>query len=168
MLLRLAGGIDALVEWVGRATVLVVLALVLLVSWNVVSRYVIGGTPVAMQELEWHLLAPIALFGMAYLMRHQGHVRVDMVYERLPVKARHALDLVSMIVGIVICVFAMKYSAGYIGVSYASLEGSPDPGGLPMRYVLKALIPAGFLLLALQCFAHAIRHAAALGAKDGD
>ncbi|MEO1458974.1 MAG: TRAP transporter small permease subunit, partial [Pseudomonadota bacterium] len=137
------------------------------VGWNVVGRYIVGTSPVALQELEWHLLPPIALLGISVLMLETGHVRVDMVYERLPVRAQHALDLVSMLVGAAIGVLFIKYSWGFVESSWALGEGSPDPGGLPGRYILKAVIPASFALFSLQCLAGAIRHAAALAGERG-
>lgn len=45
----------------------------------------------------------------------------------------------------------------YVGQSYSLQEGSPDPGGLPMRYLLKAFIPFGFGLLVLQGVADIMR-----------
>ena len=161
-LLKLADGIDAFVIAAGKFAAALVLALVALVTWNVGIRYFGGGASVAMQELEWHLLAIIALLGISVLMQQMGHVRVDMVYERLSPRTKHMFDLFSMIVGITVSIMIIRYSIGYFESAYSLREGSPDPGGLPMRYVLKALIPAGFVIFGLQCLAHAIRHAAAL------
>lgn len=161
-LLKLADGIDALVSAAGKLAVALVLAMVALVSWNVASRYFGGGASVAAQELEWHLLAVIALIGISVLMQQKGHVRVEFVYDALTPRARHALDLVSMIVGVVVSIMIIRYSLGFVGSAYSINEGSPDPGGLPSRYALKAVIPAGFVLFGLQCAALAIRHAAAL------
>ncbi len=161
-LLRVADGIDAFVAALGKLATALLLVLVALVAWNVISRYVIGGTPVALQELEWHLLAPIALLGIPALLQQNGHVRVDMAYEKMPPRVQQALDLFSMIVGMVVAALIIKYSIGFFSSSYSLREGSPDPGGLPLRYVLKALIPAGFAIFGLQCFALAVRHAAAL------
>ena len=161
-LLRIADAIDSLTRAAGKLATAILLVLVALVGWNVVGRYVIGGTPIALQELEWHLLAPVALLGMSVLMLEKGHVRVDMVYDRLSPRAQNWLDFVSMLVGVVIAVLFIKYSWGYVDSAWKIGEGSPDPGGLPARYVLKAAIPAGFALFALQCAANAIRHAAAL------
>ncbi|NJM35703.1 MAG: TRAP transporter small permease subunit [Rhodomicrobium sp.] len=165
-LLKLADVIDAFVAAAGKFATLIVLVMVALVSWNVVSRYIVGGASVAMQEAEWHLLAIVALLGITVLMRENGHVRVDMIYERLSPRGKHALDLFSMIVGVVVSIMIIRYSAGFFESSYSIGEGSPDPGGLPMRYLLKALIPAGFAIFGLQCLAHAIRHAAALSRRE--
>ena len=166
LLLRIASAIDALSGAAGKLAVALLLALVTLVGWNVFGRYVVGSSSIALQELEWHLLAPIALLGMPLLMRDGGHVRVDMLFDLLSPRAQQALDLVSMLVGVVISLLFIKYSAGFVDSSWSIWEGSPDPGGLPARYVVKAMIPVGFALLALQCAANAIRHAAALSGRE--
>jgi len=167
-LLRVAGAIDALTVWAGRFGALLVLAVVGLVAWNTLGRYVGGAGSVALQELEWHLLAPLALIGVASLMRESGHVRVDMVYERLGPRAQAAIDLGSMLVGCAVALLLIRYSTGFVTSAWSIDEGSPDPGGLPARWALKAMLPAGFALLALQCLANAIRAAQALlsPAKD--
>lgn len=161
-LLKFADSVDALVRAVGKLAAALLLAMVALVAWNVIGRYFIGGASVALQELEWHLLAPVALLGISSLMLENGHVRVDMAYEKFSPKVQRILDLFSMLVGVVVAILIIKYSWGFVQSSYSIAEGSPDPGGLPMRYALKALIPVCFLIFGLQCLAHAIRHAAAL------
>jgi TRAP-type mannitol/chloroaromatic compound transport system permease small subunit len=165
-LLKLADAIDTFVIAAGKFAAALILVIVALVTWNVVSRYFGGGTPVALQELEWHLLAVVALLGISTLMQQNGHVRVDMLYERLSRRVRHMVDLFSMIVGIVVSIMIIRYSLGFLDSSLSLGEGSPDPGGLPMRYALKALIPAGFAIFGLQCAALAIRHAAALSGRE--
>ncbi|MEM8950894.1 MAG: TRAP transporter small permease subunit [Pseudomonadota bacterium] len=154
--------IDRITRAAGKLGTLLLLALIALVGWNVAGRYVVGGGSVALQELEWHLLAPVAILGITLLVLEKGHVRVDMVYDRMPERAQTWLDLISMICGIVMAVLFIKYSIGFVESSWSLREGSADPGGLPARYLLKAMIPLGFALFALQCLANAIRYAVKL------
>lgn len=161
-LVRIADRLEAAVDLIGRTAAWATLALVLLVGLNVLLRYFLRMGSVSLQELEWHLLAPITLFGMSYAMRHDGHVRVDFIYDRLPGGLRQALDFIAALVTIAVAVLIMKYSIGYVGQSWRIGEGSPDPGGLPARYLLKSLVPLGFLVLGLQGVALAIRKLARL------
>lgn len=165
-LLKFADAVDAFVTAAGKLAAALLLAMVALVAWNVIGRYFIGGASVALQELEWHLLAPVALLGISSLMLENGHVRVDMAYEKFSPKMQRILDLFSMLIGVAVAILFIKYSVGFVGSSYSLSEGSPDPGGLPMRYALKALIPVCFAIFGLQCLAHAIRHAAALASRQ--
>ncbi len=164
--LPIAAVIDSMTRVAGKLATVLLLLLIALVGWNVVGRYIVGGGSVALQELEWHLLAPVALLGITLLVLEKGHVRVDMVYDKLPGRAQTWLDLVSMLCGVVMALLFIKYSAGFVESSWSLGEGSADPGGLPGRYFLKALIPIGFLLFALQCLANAIRHAATLAGRS--
>jgi len=157
--LKLADAIDGLTRLIGQIATALLIGLVALVFFNVAGRYVIGNAPVWMQELEWHLLLPIALLGITVLMQEKGHVRVDMLYDRFSVRTRSLIDMVSMLLGVMISVLFIKYSMGFVDSAFSVREGSPDPGGLPGRWLLKGFIPVAFGLLALQCLANAIRHA---------
>jgi TRAP-type mannitol/chloroaromatic compound transport system permease small subunit len=132
------------------------LALVLIVGGNVLLRYLFNSGSVAMQELEWHLVSPIALMGMAYGMRHGGHVRVDFLYERLGPKAQAVIDLFSALLMALLGGAMIWLSIPYVEQSIMMGEGSPDPGGLPYRFLLKAFIPIGFGLLLVQAIAQAL------------
>jgi TRAP-type mannitol/chloroaromatic compound transport system permease small subunit len=165
--LAFADAVDRITRIASQVAAALLLALVALVFFNVFGRYVVGGSPVWAQELEWHLLAPVALLGITVLMLEKGHVRVDMLFERLSQRTQHALDLVSMILGAVVALLFIKYSAGFVESAWSIGEGSPDPGGLPARYIVKAMIPVAFGLFALQCLANAIRHLAELIGMEG-
>ena len=155
--LRFADFIDAMTRVISHIAAALLLGLVGLIFFNVAGRYVFGNAPVWMQELEWHLLVPVAMLGIIVLMMEKGHVRVDMLYEKMSPKLRHWIDFLSMALGGIMAVLLIKYSYGFVENSISLLEGSPDPGGLPGRWVLKGFLPFAFALLALQCAANAIR-----------
>ncbi|MFN7000021.1 MAG: TRAP transporter small permease subunit [Elioraea tepidiphila] len=149
-MLRLARAAEGLVDVVGRLSAVAVLALVGVMSANVLLRYGFASGSVWAQELEWHLMSPIALIGAAYALRHGEHVRVDVLYGRMGPGLQRAVDIVSSLLGLLACLYVAWLSLRYVGQSWDQGEGSPNPGVIPARYVLKAFIPAGFLLLALQ------------------
>ena len=128
------------------------LGLVFVVAGNVLARYIFNAGSVAIQEMEWHLISPIALIGMSYAMQQGEHVRVDFLYDRLSVGAKKVVDLLAALLLCSVAVIIVKLSIPYVEQSYGLQEGSPDPGGLPNRWILKAFVPLGFALLALQAF----------------
>lgn len=140
----------------GRAVSWLALVIVALMSVNVILRYLFSMGSVWAQELEWHLLVPLILFGTSYALRHGEHVRVDILYGRFTPRAKHAVDVVSALLAIAISALFIWYSLHYVEQAYVIDEGSPDPGGIPHRYLLKALIPIGFVLLLLQSLASAL------------
>lgn len=150
------GAIERLIEAIGEWTAWIALAIVVLMAVNVLLRYAFSVGSVWSQELEWHLLAPLILFGMSYALRHGEHVRVDIVYGRFPPRAKLFVDLLSALLTIAISILVIWFSLNYVHQSYVIDEGSADPGGLPHRYLLKALIPLGFGLLLLQAIASAL------------
>jgi TRAP-type mannitol/chloroaromatic compound transport system permease small subunit len=151
LLQGISRGIDTLNTWVGWVVAWVALGLVLVVFTDVVMRYVFQTSFVFTQELEWHLFAFIFLIGGGYTLLHDGHVRVDIVYQRLGYKARAWVNLLGVLLLLIPgCLLIMITSWSFVYKSWAILEGSPDPGGIPYRFLLKACIPAGFGLLLLQ------------------
>jgi TRAP-type mannitol/chloroaromatic compound transport system permease small subunit len=159
---RLADAIEAVVDVFGRLAALVGVALVLLVAGNVFARYFFHTGTIWLQELEWHLIAPIALLGMSYTLLKGEQVRVDFLYERMPRALRQVLEIATGILTIIFAVIVVKLSLPFVEQAWRMGEGSPNPGGMPHRAVLKALIPFGFALLGLQGLAHTLRNGLAL------
>ena len=148
--------IERFVDLVGEWTSWLALVIVALMATNVLLRYLFSTGSVWAQELEWHLLARLILFGSSYALRHGAHVRVDIIYGRFSERSKAIVDLASAILAIAISALFIWFSLHYVQQSYVIDEGSPDPGGLPHRYLLKALIPIGFALLLLQSIAVAL------------
>ena len=148
--------IERLTERIGEAVSWLSLVIVVVMAVNVLLRYFFRTGSVWSQELEWHLLAPLILFGMSYALRHGEHVRVDILYARFSPRAQAIVDLISALLAIAISVIVIYLSLSYVEQAYSIGETSPDPGGLPHRFLLKALIPIGFALLAAQSIAAAI------------
>jgi TRAP-type mannitol/chloroaromatic compound transport system permease small subunit len=161
----LAARIERFVDRVGRGISWLALVIVVLMSVNVILRYLFSIGSVWGQELEWHLLVPLILFGSAYALRHGEHVRVDIVYGRLSPKTRTRVDLLSALLAVAIAALFVWLSLHYVEQAYVIDEGSPDPGGLPHRYLLKSLLPIGFALFLVQGIAWALRSWRALKSR---
>jgi len=148
---------ETVVEFCGVVASWSSLAIVLVMSFNVLLRYAFSTGSVAMQELEWHLMAPIALLGMSYAILKDGHVRVDVVFGRMPPRYQETVDTVTHLLLLTMAVIMVLLAIPYVEQSYSIGEKSPDPGGLTHRFLLKSLIPLGFALLGLQALAAALR-----------
>jgi len=152
----MGGRIERFVDGVGRAVSWLALVIVALMSTNVILRYLFSAGSVWAQELEWHLLVPLILFGSSYALRHGEHVRVDIAYARFSPATKSLVDFVSALLAMAIAALFIWYSLHYVQQAWVIDEGSPDPGGLPHRYLLKALIPIAFALFFAQSFATAL------------
>ena len=165
---RTAAWLECLSEFSGRLVAWLVLLLVVLISYDVAMRYLFEAGSVALQELEWHLFALIFLLGAAYTFKHDGHVRVDVFYQnRMGIRARAWVDLLGTFCFLIpFCALVIINSWPFVHDAWLFHEASPDPGGLPARWLLKAAIPLGFVLLLLQGLADAINKLLILMNRD--
>ncbi len=159
--------LDAFVERIGRWAAWLNLALVLLVAGNVLARYLLHVSSVAMQEMEWHLLAALSLLAASYTLQQNDHVRVDIFYQRYPEIVRRWIDgLVPLVIIIPFALSIAWMSFGFVAQAYTIGEVSPDPGGLGYRFIIKAFIPLGFLLVAVQALSMLLATMAHIGLDD--
>jgi TRAP-type mannitol/chloroaromatic compound transport system permease small subunit len=164
-LLKFAQGIDALNERVGRLVIWLVLLAVLISAGNAVSRYGLNLSSNAWLEIQWYLFSLIFLLAAGYTLKHNGHVRIDIVYGRLSRRSQAVIDLA----GGLLFLLPMAGLVAWLGwtgfaEAYALGETSPDAGGL-VRWPVKLAIPLGFALLALQGVAEIIKRVAFLAGK---
>jgi TRAP-type mannitol/chloroaromatic compound transport system permease small subunit len=151
--------LDTVNHRVGRAAAWLTLILVIITMTDVTMRYLFNTSFVFVQELEWHLFAVMFLITAGYAHLLNSHVRVDIFYERFPPRVKAWVDLVGGIVFLFPTVFLLVWSSiPFVAVSVQDLEGSPDPGGIPGRFVLKAIIPLGFILLGVQGVSETIKN----------
>jgi TRAP-type mannitol/chloroaromatic compound transport system permease small subunit len=155
---RLASAIDAFIDLVGRATSWLALVLALVMGANVLLRYGLSLGSIWMQELEWHILVPICVFGVSYALRHGEHVRVDVLFQYFSPRNKLLMEVVTAVCGIVLSLIVIRLCIPYVWQSWSIGEGTANPGGVDYRYVVKALIPIGFALFALQSLSEAIKH----------
>jgi TRAP-type mannitol/chloroaromatic compound transport system permease small subunit len=159
---KLAGGIDVFVDLVGRATSWLALGLALVMGANVLLRYGFSIGFIWAQELEWHIMVPICLFGMSYALLHGEHVRVDVLFQSFKPRTKHAVDVIAAFLSMAFCVIVIWLSIPYVNQSWSIGEGTANPGGIEYRYVIKSLIPIGFAVLLLQSVSQAIKSYAAM------
>jgi|SRR5690606_21583247 len=143
--------VDKLNTKIGSAVSWLTLALVLVTCYDVFVRYIFHESSAAFQEIEWHLFAIIFLTAAAYTLKTDDHVRVDIFYARLPVKKKAIIDFIGTIFFLIpFCLIVIWSAKDFVINSFLMNEKSPDAGGLPARYILKAFIPFSFFLLLLQ------------------
>jgi TRAP-type mannitol/chloroaromatic compound transport system permease small subunit len=155
---RLADAIDRFIDRVGRAISWLALAVALVMGTNVLLRYGFGIGEIWAQEMEWHLLVPLTLVGISYALRHGEHVRVDVLFASFSARGKDAINVISAVIAMIFSALVVWLSLAYVAQSWTIGESSPNPGGLPALYVMKAMIPIGFALLFLQSLAQAIQY----------
>jgi len=143
--------IDKINRAIGTATSWLTLILVLVIVIDVLLRYIFNLTSAASFELEWHLFAMIFLLGAAWTLQGDKHVRVDVFYHRFSEKRKAWINLFgTFFLLFPFCAIGCFESLSFVESSFALRETSPQPGGLPARYLIKGTIPIGFFMLGLQ------------------
>jgi len=169
LLNQLSVRLEQFSECTGKLVSWLVLVMVLLVSYDVAMRYFFQSGSVALQEMEWHLFSLIFLIGASYTLKHDDHVRLDLFYKSkfMDDRRRAWVDLFgSIFLLIPFCILIISSAWPFVVQSYIHLEGSPDPGGLPYRWILKASIPLGFTFLLLQGIADIVKNLSTVLGKD--
>ena len=161
-LLGFARTIDALNERTGTTVYWLVLAAVLVSSVNAVMRYAFNMSSNAWLEIQWYLFAAVFLLCAGYTLKHNEHIRIDVVAGRFSHRAQTWIDIfgaVFFLLPMAIGIFWLSWPMFLDSFSRNEISG--DAGGL-LRWPVKALIPAGFLLLALQGVSELIKRIAFL------
>ncbi len=154
----IVGAINALNEWTGRTIAWLTLSMVLVTVVIVVLRYGFSIGFIWMQESVRFMYAAVFLLGAGYTLKHDGHVRVDMLYERMRPRQRAWVDLLGTVFFLFpVCVAVIFFSWDYVLNSWADFEGSIEERGLHAVYLLKTCIWLFAGLLILQGIAIVIR-----------
>lgn len=148
---RIIKWIDALNQVVGKGVSWLSLALIIVIIADVIMRYLFSITSSASFELEWHLFAFIFLLSAGWAFAEDKHVRVDVFYHKFSDIQKAWINLLgSLLLLIPLCAVGVIEGTQFAYNAWEIGETSPDPGGLPARFVVKSAIPIGFLLLGLQ------------------
>ena len=148
---KTASFIDTINEFVGALIAWMTLVMVIVTFAVVVLRYGFDLGWIAMQESVTYLHAFVFMAGIAYTLKHDGHVRVDIFYARMSASTQAWINLLGTLGMLLpVCVFILWVSWDYVVSSWRVLEGSREAGGLPLVYLLKSLIVILVALLTLQ------------------
>lgn len=124
------------------------LILLLVIVGNVFLRYALGEGRIEFEEIQWHLYSVGFLLGMSYAFQADTHIRVDVVSERLRPRTRAWIELYGLILSLFpFTALILVYATPFVIQSWSLAEVSQAPGGLPYRWLIKSVLPLGFLLL---------------------
>ena len=145
--------VDYIIKYISYLTAFILASLVILVVFDATARYLFSAGSTAFQELEWHFFDAVILLSIAYTLRNNAHVRVDIFYEKFSLKTKSLINLIASIFFILPLSFLIVYiGVGFVELSFIQHESSSDPGGLQYRWIVKSLMPLAFILLSLQTF----------------
>lgn len=147
----IAQTIDSVSRSVGNAVAFAAIAMALVTTTVVILRYGFGQGAIAAQESVLYLHGALFMLGAAPTLLTDKHVRVDVFYRNFTDRQKHWVNTIGHTVfTLPFCTLIVFGSWGYVSESWSIMESSPEPGGIPAVFLLKTLIPAMALLLALQ------------------
>jgi len=161
-LLALSTVIDQLNQKLGDLCNFLVLAACVVSAGNAMIRYAFGYSSNSWLEMQWYMFAIFVMFGASYTFKRNEHVRVEMLYLMLSERGQLWLDMIGTLFFLIpSCLLLCYLSWPFFHQAYAVGEISSNAGGL-VRWPIKFVIPAGFVLLALQGVSEVIKRIAAL------
>ena len=150
--------LDGVSHGVGAVTRWLALSMVLVQFGIVVARYVFGLSDVAVNESVLYMHATLFMLGAGYTLMVDGHVRVDIFYNRLGEIGKRRIDLFGHLFFLMPTMIAVLYwSWPTVVNSWSILEGPISVGGIKAVFLLKTLIPAFCVLLLLQSVCEVLR-----------
>jgi TRAP-type mannitol/chloroaromatic compound transport system permease small subunit len=150
-------GVDALSVRLGQLAAWLLALACAISAGNAVIRYCFNLGSNAWLEAQWYLFGAAVFLGAPALLKLNEHVRVDVIYGSRAPRTRAWIDLLGLVfVLLPVCLIAGWLSIHMVHDAYVQHEVSPSAGGL-LRWPIKAVIPLGFALLALQTLAEVVK-----------
>jgi TRAP-type mannitol/chloroaromatic compound transport system permease small subunit len=154
--------IDHVNELVGRAVSWLTLAAVLISAGNALLRYGFNLSSNAWLEIQWYLFSAVFLLAAGYTLRHDEHVRIDVVISKLSPRVQAWIDIFGGLFFLLpMALLLLVHSWPVFVNSYVIGEVSSDAGGL-IRWPVKFLMPLGLFLLILQALSEIVKRLAYL------
>lgn len=151
-----------LCRWLDRTAMAICCALALLLAGLVLAivilRYGFGMGMIELQDGAAYAFAVLAIFSVPVTLARGGHVRVEVLSERMPPAYRAAADTVALL-AFLIPVFGLLIWAWWPDIAYAwsIREASVETGGLPGLYLVKTALPVAAALTIMQGVAAVLR-----------
>jgi len=159
MLDRIERTIDRFSDVLGWIAGLLTFVMLANVFYDAIMRYFFRSGSIALQEMEWHIFSVVFLFGISYALKEDGHVRVDILYDRFDPKWKAVVNIAGTCLFLIpLAVLIATGSTWYVHEAYTQGEISGDPGGLTHRYLIKAVIPLAFSFLIVSAAGFIVRN----------
>ena len=159
MLLKLEKFFDRFSDLMGWIAGILNLIMLINVFYDSIMRYFFSSGSIALQEMEWHLFAMVFLFGIAYALKEDGHVRVDILYDRFSPRSKAIVNIGGILLLLLpLSLLVIEGSIWYVTEAFNSGEISGDPGGLSHRWLIKLAIPASFVFLIVSAMGFVIHN----------
>jgi TRAP-type mannitol/chloroaromatic compound transport system permease small subunit len=159
MLLKLERFFDRFSDLMGWIAGFLNLVMLVNVFYDSIMRYFFRSGSIALQEMEWHIFAVVFLFGMAFTLKEDGHVRVDILYDQFSPRWKAVVNIAGTLFFLIpLAILIVNGSYWFVMEAYEVNEVSGDPGGLTHRWLIKSVIPMSFVFLIVSACGFIVRN----------
>jgi TRAP-type mannitol/chloroaromatic compound transport system permease small subunit len=159
-LLKLSRLIDTVNEWIGKLTMWLVLAAVIISAGNASLRKAFNIGSNASLEIQWYLFAAVFMLGVGYVMLRNAHVRIDFISSKLSKRTNAIIDAIGIVIfTIPLSIIMINLGWPVFMRAFETGEMSQNAGGL-IRWPMWALLPLGFSILLAQASSELIKRVA--------
>ena len=148
---------DGLSDWIGRATSWLTLGIIGILLCEVIARYVLKSPTVWGHELSTMFFGALGILAGSYTLRHQAHVRSDIIYRLMPNRIQALFDLVIFFLALIVLAVLLKMAVDFAYQSWRIGEFSNRSVWRPVLWPIKTVIPLAVAMMMLQCLAELIR-----------
>lgn len=148
--------IDTISEWSGKGISYLILPGILILAWEVVSRYAFNHPTMWAHGSSQRIFAVYYILAGAYVLKHDQHVTVDILTSRLSVRKQAVMNLFGNLFLFVFCGVLFWKGIDFARTSLDLLEPDETPWRAPL-YPVKMMLPLGAFLMLLQGLAKCIR-----------
>lgn len=152
--------VDRIIRRIGKSVAWLNSLLVINILVQVILRYALGEGKIWLEELEWHLYGVCIMIGIAYGVSVDAHIRLDLLHQRFSQRKREYVEFFGTLFLILPLVTILFFhGASFVETAWRVNEMSAHPLGLPLRWIIKSVIPISMLLIALASVSRMVRSA---------
>jgi TRAP-type mannitol/chloroaromatic compound transport system permease small subunit len=156
--------LNGIVRRVVEAAAWLNVALILLIIITIILRYGFHRNQlwldwplVPMEELMWHFYSVPVMFGLAYAITNDSHIRIDLLRNFMSKRLQHIFEIIGILFLLLPClIILLDFSFDYAMYAFTHHEASQSTMGLPHRWIVKSVIPLTMLLMIIASIARLI------------
>jgi TRAP-type mannitol/chloroaromatic compound transport system permease small subunit len=148
---KLVQVINAISEISGQIVKYLLMALVVVLCYEVVARYIFNSPTIWVLETSKMLMGTFGACGWAYTYLHEGHVRVDVLYARFSRRVQAWINVIMSIIFLFpICIILITSGIRWASFAWKVGEKMVESSWLPPAAPFRTVLVVGFILFALQ------------------
>jgi TRAP-type mannitol/chloroaromatic compound transport system permease small subunit len=164
-----ADDIESIVTAIGKAASWLFIPMMVFIFYDITQRTIVNNypgflnTPFAfpsakMQEMQWHLHGALFMLCLGFAYVADAHVRIELVRDKLSPRTRVWLELLgSALFLFAYCAVLVRFGFTFTERAFNTGEASAAPTGLSDRWIIKSMLPLGFVILGMTGVASVLR-----------